>query len=182
MEPQKTDQELFDESVERISRLVLQVLAGVGIAGALIMSLVALLNSSHTTTMHMTPAPVAARAPVHPAAPASAQIAIDHVVRGCHNLAVDGGAPSSPDATVRLAVGGKLTFQDNDVMPHRLYVRSGPAPRLVTPLMNHMGAVSMVTFAKPGTYLLGTHPGEDYYKGVMTMGADHVLRIKVIVS
>lgn len=182
MEPQKTDQERFDENVDRIGRAVLQVLGGAGIFAALLMSMLALLNSGGTTTTTITTAARGPAAQAAQSAPASAQIAIDHVMRGCHNLAVNGGAPNSPDATVRLAVGGRLTVQDNDVMPHRLYARSGPAPLFSAPLMNHMGAQSTVTFSRPGTYLLGTHAGEDYYKGVMTMGADHVLRIKVIVT
>jgi hypothetical protein len=181
MEPQKTDQEQFDESVNRIGKVVLQVLAGVGIFAAVLMSLVALLNSGQTTTVR-TIASGQPAAPVRATVPSSARIMIDHVLRGCHNLAVNGGAPDSPRATLHLAVGGRLLVQNNDVMPHRLFLRSGPSPTLATPMMNHMGAGSTVTFGKPGVYMLGTKPGEDYTKGIVTIGADHVLRIKVIVS
>ena len=45
MEPQKTDQERFDESVDRKGKLILQSLAGVGILAALLMSMVALVQS-----------------------------------------------------------------------------------------------------------------------------------------
>jgi hypothetical protein len=37
-------------------------------------------------------------------------------------------------------------------------------------------------FSKPGTYVFGTKPGEDYMKGVVTTGNDNVLRMKVQVS
>jgi plastocyanin len=180
MEPENSDQQQFDQDVDRVGKRVLEVAAGVGIFAALVMSIVALLNSGHTTTT--TVRVVGARQAAAPAVPASAQIAIDHVMRGCHNLAVNGGSASSPNATLHLAVGGKLTIQNNDVMPHQVYLRSGPTAAFVAPMMNHLGAASTVTFAKPGTYLLGTHPGEDYTSGVQTVGADHVLRIKVLVT
>jgi len=48
--------------------------------------------------------------------------------------------------------------------------------------MDKTGATSTITFAKPGTYMLGTKPGEDYTSGIVTTGADNVLRIKVVVS
>jgi hypothetical protein len=45
-----------------------------------------------------------------------------------------------------------------------------------------MGATSSVVFSKPGTYVLGTKPGEDYTNGVVTTGNDTVLRMKVKVA
>lgn len=45
MELQKTDQERFDEAVDRKGKLILEVLAGVGVLAALLMSMVALVQS-----------------------------------------------------------------------------------------------------------------------------------------
>lgn len=55
MEPQKTDQERFDEAVDRKGKLILEVLAGVGILAALLMSIVALVQSGdrHDATAMM---------------------------------------------------------------------------------------------------------------------------------
>jgi hypothetical protein len=47
--------------------------------------------------------------------------------------------------------------------------------------MGHMGARSTVTFSKPGTYSLTTKAGEDYAKGIQTVGPDNTLRITVVV-
>jgi plastocyanin len=185
MEQEKSDQEAFDERVNTVGKLVLQILAGVGVFAALIMSLIALLISSDKSNATNTAGPgmmAAAAAPARASAPTSARIMIDHVMRGCHNLAVNGGAPDSPNATLRLAVGGRMYVQNNDVMPHQLVLRSGPRLKLAGAMMNHMGASSAVTFPSAGVYVLTTKPGEDYQKGVMTVGADHKLRIKVLVS
>jgi plastocyanin len=185
MEPEKNDQEQFDENVNRIGKYVLEVLAGVGVFAAVIMSMVALLNSGSTTVKVVgtrAASTSATAAPARTAPPTTAHVMIEHAMRGCHDLAVNGGSANSPNATLKLAVGGTMYVQDNDVMPHTLYLRSGPQPQFVTPKMSHMGAGSTVTFTKPGTYVLGTHAGEDYTKGVMTVGADHVLKIKVLVS
>jgi heme/copper-type cytochrome/quinol oxidase subunit 2 len=55
MESQKTDQEQFDEAVDRKGKLILEVLAGVGILAALLMSMVALVQSGdhHDATAMM---------------------------------------------------------------------------------------------------------------------------------
>ena len=39
-----------------------------------------------------------------------------------------------------------------------------------------------VTFSKAGVYKLTTKPGEDYMKGMKTIGEDNVLRLTVKVS
>ena len=48
--------------------------------------------------------------------------------------------------------------------------------------MNKPGAGATVMFTRPGTYVLGTKPGEDYTKGIVTTGADNVLKLRVVVS
>jgi plastocyanin len=113
-------------------------------------------------------------------APTSAALLIQHVVRGCHSWALDGG-PLKVNQDATLAAGGTLSITDGDVMPHQLIELSGPAAVVSGTRMNHMGAAATVTFAKPGHYTFTTKPGEDYMKGVQTVGADHVLKLSVTV-
>ena len=98
-----------------------------------------------------------------------------------YSIAVNGGAPS-PTQTIRMAVGCTLQVQDNDVMPHQLVLVSGPHAQLAGAAMDHMGASSTVTFPKAGTYVLTTKAGEDYTKGIKTIGADNKLQIKVLAA
>jgi hypothetical protein len=67
-------------------------------------------------------------------------------------------------------------------MPHQLVELSGPAATITKVAMNKMGATSSIVFSKPGTYVFGTKPGEDYMNGVVTTGNDNVLRMKAQVS
>jgi plastocyanin len=115
-------------------------------------------------------------------APKSAKIMIRHQVRGCHSWSVNGGAYRATLST-SLARGGTITFMNMDVMPHKLLKTSGPAIHFTgKPNMNHMNASAKVTFTKAGTYKLTTKPGEDYMKGMKTVGEDNVLRLTVKVS
>jgi plastocyanin len=180
MLPDTTDQQQFDNQVNRTGKLALEILAGVGIFAALVMSTIALMQSSgsaNTTTV----APRAA-APAAQTLPTSATAMIQHTTRGCHTLAVAGAAKSSPNATLHLATGGVLHLQNNDVMPHQLIRVSGPQPSFVNAAMGKMGARSTVTFSAAGTYVLSTKAGEDYMKGIKTIGPDNTLHIKVVVG
>ncbi len=180
MEPDKTDQEKFDEDVKRMGKVVLPVAAGLGIAAALLMSVLALtLKTSGTTTTVVASKPVASPAQ---SAPMVASVVIDHVTRGCHALSVNGSLATSPDATVHLAAGGSLNMQNNDVMPHKLLLSSGGSVPISGALMNHMGATSSVTFPTAGTYTFTTKPGEDYMPGVTTVGEDNTLKLTVVVG
>ena len=115
-------------------------------------------------------------------APKSATIMIRHQVRGCHTWSVNGGAYRATQST-SLARGGTIRFMNMDVMPHKLVKTSGPAIRFAgKPNMSHMNASVKVTFSKAGTYKLTTKPGEDYMKGMKTIGEDNVLRLTVKVS
>ena len=118
-----------------------------------------------------------------PAAPAAKDVAvvIRHQVRHCHAWSYNGGAYAA-DQTAQLTVGDSITVTNKDVMSHKLVELAGPAATITTPAMARPNATSTITFAQPGTYLLGTKPGEDYTKGVVTTGADNVLRIRVIVT
>lgn len=179
MKNENTDQQKFDEQVDRTGKVFLEIAAGVGVVAAVLLSLTALLvaaNRTSTTTTMMGAAPAAAKT-----APMMANAEISHVTRGCHTLSVNGGA-QSPTQTIHLAPGGVLHVQDNDVMPHQLVLVSGPAASLAGGAMNHMGASSTVTFPAAGKYVLTTKAGEDYTKGITTIGPDNKLQIKVLVA
>jgi plastocyanin len=181
METEKTDQQRFDEQVNKTGKLVLQILAGVGIFAALLMSIVALVVSSDRTGSSPASSGASAAAKAPQTAPTSASATIDHVTRGCHVLTVNNGAQTT-SATIHLAAGGSLQVQDNDVMPHQIVRVAGPQAQFAGAAMTHMGARSTVTFPTPGTYSLTTKAGEDYMKGIETTGEDNVLTLRVAVS
>jgi len=106
---------------------------------------------------------------------------IRHQTRHCHAWSYN-GSPYASDQTAQLAVGDSIKVTNNDVMGHRFVQLTGPATAITTPAMDKPGATSTITFVKPGTYVLGTVAGEDYSQGVVTTGADNVLRMKVVVS
>ena len=143
---------------------LLVVLAGFTV-GAGLMAGVAMTG---TTTQH------AAKVPSH------SKITIRHQMRGCHTWAVNGGAYGATQKTT-LARGGTITFVDNDVMPHKLVLTSGPAVRYhSSPAMRHMSASVRVTFRNSGVYKFITKAGEDYPGMMMkTIGEDNVLRLTV---
>ncbi|MDQ2982927.1 MAG: hypothetical protein M3R70_03240 [Actinomycetota bacterium] len=110
----------------------------------------------------------------------SGTITIRHQMRGCHTWSANGRTYRA-SISMRLARGGTIRFVDNDVMPHKLIKKSGPAVQFRgNRAMNHMGASVKATFAKAGTYKFVTRFGEDY-PGVhlKTIGDDNVLRLTV---
>jgi plastocyanin len=113
----------------------------------------------------------------------SVKVLIKHQTHGCHSWSVNGGTFGA-SRTARAEIGGLATFVNNDVMPHKLVLISGPAVKFVgNRAMNHMGASVKVSFTRAGTYRFTTKPGEDY-KGITlkTTGEDNVLRLTVTVS
>jgi hypothetical protein len=125
-----------------------------------------------------------------------AAVTIRHQVRGCHSWSVNGGA-YKPSQTIVLKKGGWITVTNNDVMSHKLVKTSGPAIRIVNlktsmgmgmhgtsapGAMNHMGAMTKVSFTHAGVYRFTTKAGEDYMPGMKTIGEDNVLRLTVKVS
>jgi len=125
---------------------------------------------------------VALAAAIASAAPKSATVVIRHQLRGCHSWSVNGGA-YKPTQSLTLARGATVTFTNNDVMPHQLIKTSGPAVKFVgKPNMSKMGASTKVVFSKAGTYRFTTKAGEDYMKGVKTVGEDNVLKLTVKVA
>jgi len=125
---------------------------------------------------------VALAAAIASAAPRSATIVIRHQLRGCHSWSVNGGA-YKPAQRLTLARGGTVAFTNNDVMPHQLIKTSGPAVKFVgKATMSKIGASTKVVFSKAGTYRFTTKVGEDYMKGVKTVGEDNVLKLTVKVA
>lgn len=115
------------------------------------------------------------------AAPRSATVSIRHQVQHCHAWSFDGGAFAAA-ASGAVAKGGKITVTNNDVMSHTLFQKSGPKAVLQgNPAMAHMGAKIKVVFPAAGVYVFGTKPGENYMKGVKTVGEDNVLTLKITV-
>jgi plastocyanin len=115
------------------------------------------------------------------AAARTATVLIQHQMHGCHSWSANGGAQGVVKS-ITLAKGGVVTFTNNDVMPQRLIERSGAAVSYAgNRAMNKAGATLRVTFAKAGTYVFGTKPGEDYMKGIVTTGNDNVLKLVVTV-
>jgi len=123
-------------------------------------------------------------------------LVIRHQLKGCHSWSANGDAFKASQA-IKLHRGASLMVTNNDVMPHKLIETSGPAVRFTRAapgmgmgmrgtfppsMMARMGAGTKVTFTKAGTYTFTTKVGEDYMKGVKTVGEDNVLKLKVVVS
>ncbi len=129
------------------------------------------------------------------AAPKQASLVIRHQTRGCHSWSLNGGA-YAPSQSLTLARGGSISVTNNDVMPHQLVETSGAAAAISRlsrgmgmgksssspSMLARMGAAAKITFTKPGLYRFTTKPGEDYMKGIKTVGDDNVLRLTVRVK
>jgi hypothetical protein len=114
------------------------------------------------------------------AATNNATLTIRHQTHGCHSWSFDG---KIWNATQRIALvrGGVLAVVDNDVMPHTLVQVSGPKALLTGTAMKHMHSTAHVAFPTRGTYVFKTRAGEDYMKGITTIGEDNVLKLVVTV-
>lgn len=121
-------------------------------------------------------------------------LVIRHQVHGCHAWALNGGALKSLQ-TVTIHRDASISVTNNDVMSHKIVKTSGPAVTITRitstgmkmtatspAFLGHMGAAAKITFSHAGTYTFTTKAGEDYMPGVKTIGEDHVLKLKVIVS
>ena len=115
------------------------------------------------------------------AAPRSATLTIRHEMKGCHSWSADGKHWSATQS-VRLTAPGTLTIKNHDVMPHTLIQVRGPKAKVKHAAMTHIGAEGLIRFAARGTYVFTTKAGEDYMKGVKTVGVDNVLKLVVKVS
>jgi hypothetical protein len=115
------------------------------------------------------------------AATKHATLTIRHQTRGCHSWSFDGKS-WNPTQRIGIVRGGLIAVVDNDVMPHKLIQVSGPKASLTGTAMNHMGSIAHVGFPTSGTYVFKTRTGDDYMKGVKTIGADNVLKLVVKVT
>jgi hypothetical protein len=120
------------------------------------------------------------------AAPASSHengpvLIIRHQMRGCHAWSLNGG-PFKASQVVTVKRGIHVGVGDNDVMPHTLVQLAGPKVKFMPgPAMRSIGAMSEIMFPRAGVYRFTTKAGEDYTKGIKTIGEDNVLKLKVIV-
>jgi len=115
------------------------------------------------------------------AAPNNATLTIKHQTRGCHNWSFNGKTWHATQK-ITLVRGGVLTVVDNDVMSHKLIQVSGPKASLTGTAMKHMGASAHIGFLLKGTYVFKTRAGEDYMKGIKTVGEDNILKLVVTVA
>ncbi len=127
MNNQATDQQRFDEAVVRKGKVVLQALAGVGILGALLMSMVALNQSGEK---HEASAASATRASVAPAAastPLAASTAatkvVDLKIIGSYKVGPDGkkhDAFTKTEFAVKVGQPLTLRIDNTDDAPHSI--------------------------------------------------------------
>jgi uncharacterized cupredoxin-like copper-binding protein len=125
MEPQQTDQERFDGAVDRKGKVVLQVLAGAGILAALLMSVVALVQSSEphgVSARASSGVPQIALTPAVASKPATVSVV---------DLKIVGGAKSGPDGkqhdmftktdfAVKVGQPLRLKIDNTDDAPHSI--------------------------------------------------------------
>ena len=111
----------------------------------------------------------------------SATLTIRHQMKGCHSWSLDGKSWSASQK-LTLTQGGSLAVVNNDVMPHTLVQVSGPQATLTRAAMKRIGAHAVARFATRGRYVFTTRAGEDYMKGMKTVGEDNVLRLVVTVA
>jgi plastocyanin len=123
MGAQRTDQQLFDEAVIKKGKVVLQALAGVGIVGSLLMSIVALNVSGEK---HEAIASVAAKPEAsvsQPAASTTAAKVVDLKIVPTSKLGPDGkkhDAFSQTEFTVKVGQPVTLRIDNTDNGPHSI--------------------------------------------------------------
>ncbi len=131
MEPQKADQERFDEAVNRKGKVVLQVLAGAGILAALLMSMVALVQSDEkheaTASARVTPAAATTAAgtaqPAASTVPAASTKVVDLKIIGSYKKGPDGkmhDAFTQTEFAVKVGQPLKLQIDNTDDVPHSI--------------------------------------------------------------
>jgi plastocyanin len=128
MNTETEDQQQFDEAVVRKGKMVLQALAGVGILGALLMSMVALIQSGEkheasaaAPVTRAAVAPTAASTPV--AASTAAMKAVDLKIIGSYKIGPDGkkhDAFTKTEFAVKVGQPLKLQIDNTDNAPHSI--------------------------------------------------------------
>ena len=108
------------------------------------------------------------------------QLAIVHVVQGCHvwHTTRDVG----PTTVVKLHHGGRITVRDSCPMNFSLSQLKGPAIALGDPTF-YTGTQRTFSFAKRGHYVIqATETMSSQEMSLQTLGPDNVLRLVVDVS
>jgi plastocyanin len=117
------DQQQFDEAVNRKGKALLEVLAGVGIVAAVLMSMVALIQSGQQSEMARPMVKqLAAVAPVARTSTAPAQV-VDLKIIGSYKVAPDGKKHDSFTKTefaVRVGQPLTLMIDNTDNVPHSI--------------------------------------------------------------
>jgi hypothetical protein len=144
---------------------------------------------------------VGALAAASSAAPQTASLQIQHVVRGCHTWSLN-GAPDRVNQVVSLARGGLIRITNDDLMVQDLVKTAGPAVAMKLVRQSHMGTMPMqmrmggkaspyamahmgaqlrVTFPTAGVYRFKLVDRGDYFKNIKTIGPDNkpTLTVKV---
>jgi hypothetical protein len=133
------------------------------------------------------------------AAPQTASLQIQHVVRGCHTWSLN-GAPDRIHQVVSLTRGGTILITNDDLMIQDLVKTAGPAVamKLVRQshmgtmptrmggkpspyAMAHMGAQLRVAFPTDGVYRFKLVDRGDYFKNIKTVGPDNMPTLTVTV-
>jgi plastocyanin len=120
--PALTDQEQFDAVVNRDSRIVMQILAGVAVLAALVMSTVALVLASAKSTTNA-PAPAVAATAAAVVAPVPSGAPLNVTITGSNKLGSDGKMHDSFSKTnFAVKVGQPITLRVNntDSSPHSI--------------------------------------------------------------
>jgi hypothetical protein len=120
--PPVSDQEKFDEVVDRDSKIVLGILGGVAVLAALVMSTVALVQSSNTHSVTVTKT-VAAASVASAAAPAAAAKPISLAVEGSSKKGPDGkihDAYTKTEFAVKVGQPTQLRIDNKDDVPHSI--------------------------------------------------------------
>jgi heme/copper-type cytochrome/quinol oxidase subunit 2 len=120
--PPATDQELFDAAVNRDGRIAYQILIGVAVFSALVMSTVALVLSAGRSNTGATTVHPTAVAAATPAAPAVAPV-ISLSVAGSSKMGPDGkmhDAYTKTDFAVRVGQPTKLRINNTDDVNHSI--------------------------------------------------------------
>ncbi len=114
-------------------------------------------------------------------APASSNLTIQHVQRGCHVWS--NGKTTGVTMRLRLRSGGQLSVLDQDVDAHQMLQLAGPVRlHMGGPMMMARGTT--IAFPRKGVYRLGTKTVEmpGGMMEVKTIGSDNNLRLVVTVA
>jgi plastocyanin len=123
MEPQRTDQERFDEAVKRKGKIGLEVLAGLGILAALLMSIVALVQSGERHEASAATQPTKQVTATTPASVPATSAPIDVKIVGGAKLGPDGKRHdmfTKTDFAVKVGQPVKLEIDNTDDAPHSI--------------------------------------------------------------